>query len=460
MINLAQSFYQKRWPNNLCSIVLVYFSGCLVAITYLIETDSNILFRPWHYFVGAAILVSACNPALHKRIADEYRRDWGALLLVIFCLYFLIQAVSYPFPEVSSAYTKIFFSRIGAGLALGFFAIYIVHENQNEERRSYYFGLDTFALGAAITAMVWISWRLGMRARADIFLIQVNPGALSFYQTFGDYLLPWYFCMVVLLRRSRLFSRSFRSDAVRYAILLCLAIWLVFLAQLVGSNNAAVCIAAIGALMAGWDVLKSLFWERGWKAWLRCGTLTGEGLIAGVIAVALVVSLPPMRIFSFNQVGFVEAGASNAEPTLSVASSSFASRSEIYNKVGNQQLLVNPLFGDLGAEIITGSPGNYIHSLLSIQTHTGVVGSILLLGFLVSRIITLVRFRRHLDFVTLAFVGVTIGAASIATFFTWLPFWFAAGLLLAFPIDRLDSRLMKCGASPLTYSRSENVGRV
>lgn len=423
-------------------------------------------FRPLHYFIGGVFLIGLVSPAFWRRMIPIYQRDWGALLLLLFCVYFFYRAASYPLAEVSQTYKKIAFSRIGAGILLGFFVLSAVHEGSGRTRRCRT-RFDLLALAIAVAALIWISYRLFLRARSDIFLIEINSGSQSFYQDFGNYLLLWYICVVVLLRR---WASSrwgiFRAPAC-VGMLLSLTVWTSLLSQVVGSNNATASILAIGVITAFGDFFMHLRWNQGWKRWVGGSILFGEGVLSCVVVAALLVNLPPLRIFNFQPVYHL-AGSQDQEsqqqgpqwqepvddwwlPSLSVSNSSLTSRVKIFSDVGRDQILVNPLFGDLGAEIVTGSRGNYLHSVFSIQTHTGLIGSLLLSGFLLSRVKSLTKVIRYYDFAVCVVIGVTFTMAVAATFFLWLPFWFVIGLLLVIPTYERSLMPIKCdlrGAQP------------
>ena len=112
---------------------------------------------------------------------------------------------------------------------------------------------------------------------------------------------------------------------------------------------------------------------------------------------------------------------------LGIASTSIGSRLQILFESGIEQLAINPLTGDLAAEEIVGNPGGYIHSILSVQSHLGIIGSVLLFCFLAERLIELYRSGDNaiLKVVTPPIVLMAV----IGTFFTWMPLWFLIGAL-------------------------------
>lgn len=120
--------------------------------------------------------------------------------------------------------------------------------------------------------------------------------------------------------------------------------------------------------------------------------------------------------------------------------SSISSRLELLPAF-TRQFKISPLFGHYEAEVMAGFfPGEYMHSLpLSLLTHTGMVG---FCSFSLA-IFSLLRMQRH-SFTQHGFIGsaselgdrFAYGAllaillvASLTTFFSWIPLWFAIGYL-------------------------------
>ena len=127
--------------------------------------------------------------------------------------------------------------------------------------------------------------------------------------------------------------------------------------------------------------------------------------------------LPHLRIFGFSQ------------NTSLLENESLVSRIDIFMNTGIDQLSINPLFGNLGADYIVGQPGSYIHSIISVQSHLGMIGTFLLLGYLLHRFYRLYvnDGRSVLKIITPPILFISF----IGTFFTWLVFWFLVGALFA-----------------------------
>lgn len=433
-------------------VVLSVLSAYLVAITYMIETDSKTLLRGCYVLSVGVIVLTASSSWFRREVAPVYKRDWGALFLCLFCAYLLFQALMYPDWNVAENYLKIWVLQVFNGTGLGFLSLsFFLRSRDDASSQSVTLRVYRLVIAIGIAILAYVSWRLFLRMSDGFFSIRSNTPSVYYYQIFGNYAIVLYGAIAMLLRRALSARTAIRELIYRNAALSVFTLWLFLLAQLVGSNNAAATIVAIGALTLIGDTIRYFCITAGRERWLGSLFLSGEGVVTLIVAVVIVANLPPIRLFGYKPVPYLsmlQYSGSAEKPVLAdtssgdegilegggsveIASSSISSRGEILANYGVAQLSVNPIFGDLGAEIVTGTPGSYLHSLLSIQTHLGLVGSVLMLGFLTSRIRRLVT-DAH-DTVVIAFIIVTFTVAALATFFSWLPFWFTLGLLLAMP---------------------------
>ncbi|MBB6012235.1 hypothetical protein HNR59_001580 [Aquamicrobium lusatiense] len=111
----------------------------------------------------------------------------------------------------------------------------------------------------------------------------------------------------------------------------------------------------------------------------------------------------------------------------SIGGSSIQSRVEIWLDRGLEQLSVNPVFGDLAADVVTGSPGYYLHSVFSVQTHLGIIGSLLFFPAFAGLVWSVYSLgvSRTLKSITLPLLIVAV----LASFWTWMPLWFLIGAM-------------------------------
>ncbi|MFW5887000.1 MAG: hypothetical protein ACOCUL_04515, partial [Bacteroidota bacterium] len=117
--------------------------------------------------------------------------------------------------------------------------------------------------------------------------------------------------------------------------------------------------------------------------------------------------------------------------------SSVGTRMDILTNNFLTHFAYNPFFGNAQVEIETTGGGTYIHSLLSILTHTGIVGLIFFMVFLfaiynditknTSNDISLYT-NKHYSLFRLLSVSIILTYAILWAFFNWMPLWFGIGL--------------------------------
>ena len=100
------------------------------------------------------------------------------------------------------------------------------------------------------------------------------------------------------------------------------------------------------------------------------------------------------------------------------------------------QFSYNPLFGNMRVDLLTTGQGTYVHSLLSLLTHLGLVGFTLFVLFLRSLYLQIARpdqrlqgelKKSYLLFRLFALVAILL-AGLVSAFFVWTPLWFCVGL--------------------------------
>lgn len=114
--------------------------------------------------------------------------------------------------------------------------------------------------------------------------------------------------------------------------------------------------------------------------------------------------------------------------------SSVNSRFFIIKKNFIDQLAYNPIFGHPEVETLLETKGEYVHSfLLSLATHTGLVGLILfglMMFFLYQERLTgkSLPGNKTYSIFRVAVILTLLLVGSFFTFYAWMPFWFALGL--------------------------------
>lgn len=256
-----------------------------------------------------------------------------------------------------------------------------------------------------ITFMIYQTYllyvnKLGMA----LVLVTVNN---EYYQDLGDYFIIFY-CGWLAVRENNL-SRQQQTDRSYFffilIILIEMAIYVLFM-QLIGSNKAPLTIVAIG--------LSYLYFISAGSLTFRLRQLAVILLIVTVGVTAFSIYIDPEVISSLRY--FNEAESNGFDNN-----SSITSRWDQFAVLGTEQLNNNWIFGDFSIE-------NYIHSsLITIQTHLGLIGSFLFWGFIATQSY-LIYFRSKDNFakaVTAPIVLVSI----ISSAFWWLPLWFVIGFI-------------------------------
>lgn len=108
--------------------------------------------------------------------------------------------------------------------------------------------------------------------------------------------------------------------------------------------------------------------------------------------------------------------------------SSFESRIEIFKDNFLLHFSYNPLFGNMAVDEITTGKGTYVHSLISLLTHTGILGAFLFIMHIYRIFKTDNNQSTPLSRLYLLTILVTISLSLASTFFLWIPMWFSLGL--------------------------------
>jgi hypothetical protein len=368
--------------------------------------------------------------------------SWSGWLLAAFLGYYLLMAVLHPLPSVTGDHVRSLFVRVAASLVMGYVALAAVSSfrwpgtSNLKTLPLWRHRLDIAAVIAFGLTILASMAALSPRMRSDLFLIAI-PQDREMYQLFGVYLtIALVVTYVILVAHRNLPSWSTIAGGVLWMTAAAgIAMASFFLCQMAGSNLAATMMALIGIGIGLYAIVES--WLRGsatgrWRALCMLAVC----LAAAGLFLALALNVAPMRIFGFSKVTVGDFGrgisiveGSGAGSGVRLAASSIESRSAIFSDIGLQHLLHSPVFGDLGVEHVIVHESGYIHSLVSVQSHLGAIGSVLLLLVLIERFVALFRSRGHV--VVKVAAGPIMLMAIIGTFFTWPMFWFLLGGLFA-----------------------------
>lgn len=413
------------------TIALLYLTAGLAATMVLVLARDNAYFRPAQLAFAAALMMLSVSTNVVSVLIKQFVGNVGGLCLLWFLAYYLLMAAVYPVVDVSQDHLRYWYAYVIPGFLLGVVTFGRIDLAPLREFRQLSPGIRSgvAALGTAIAMLAYLLVAgislisLFSIRRADIFLISaVYPDDdLALYQAFGAYVLLAHTVAVAIG-----FSQYLRTPATtrRFLGFVGVQSGLAMIAgtslALMGSNKELVALVVMLALTVVYA--KPPHWIfKGTKVRLRNAALLW---VLGSAAAGLAVwhsasgfELPPLRIFGFE------------EGTSIFMSRSLLSRIEILVGPGVGQLSLSPILGDLGAEHRVGGAGTYIHSIISIQSHLGIVGTISLGGYFLDRFL---RYYKADGAVTLKVVGPPIlFVSAIATFFVWMPFWFLVGALFA-----------------------------
>ncbi len=274
----------------------------------------------------------------------------------------------------------------------------------------------------------------------DVLLVSTEllAGAET-YQTIGDALTVNLLSAYLLARvRRRVGYDPRRALGLLGLPLLCVAT--LGCAVLTGSNK--LLLVAAGVLLA--VALPSLgaAWRRR-PGWTTAGTLSALALALTLIAFVggLDDVLALTRLLDYGQVDSI------------LDTPSLASRSEILAACGALQFSYAPVLGEIAAEHLSCGPGNYVHSLLSVQSHLGGVGSLLLIAVLARGAWAVRSDDAYRPMWTIG--GLVLLVGLLAAFFAWLPFWYLLGAATGIRAHPSSLRAgAQMSASPATLKRT------
>lgn len=403
---------------------LLYSLAMTVASLLVMAEEDNSLFWPSHWFLFFTLFCAAIGTNLFLGTFRRFKQHWSSLSLVFFLGYYVVSALintqATTVRHFSYLRTEIFPS-----LLLSF---YVFGKFELNWKPKIHLGKTTqkvlFCILLLVTSMAFLVLglycflKLSEMTRIDLFVID-TAGKESFYQLFGQNYLRFF--LISLVIQYQLFHRiderpllfPFFSGIV---ILQCLLSF--FLLQMAGSNKDPIALLIAGILsiwyakppnwlFQGWDPSK-------WKK--RTLVIFPAGIIVLLIFIGWIgnIDLPPLRIFGYGRTSLLE-------------SSSLVSRNQIILELVPQQIADYPVFGNL-------SDPQYAHSFpISIQTHLGIVGSILMLSFLIIRLIKLYAQKGLAELKMTA--PAVLALSFIGTFFIWSPAWFILGGLFIVPFS-------------------------
>lgn len=336
---------------------------------------------------------------------------WHKFLILIFLVYYFISSLLHG-GNFFSINLTILKTIIFPGFMLGIvsnlnynklvpFQRFIRALNKNENVKLIYFfsGFVVLIFFYYQAYLFYIN-----KIELTLALITVNN---EFYQDFGDYFIIFYCGWLALCESYRNSLNESQRSYILFTLFVILEmIFAVIFLQLIGSNKAPLTIILIGLSYLYYSIPSEKRLKR------RQISVLLSFLILVPIAVFLFVDPELLNSLRFFGETSVEGIAGN---------SSITSRIDQFLSTGLDQINRNWFFGDLTIE-------NYIHSsLITIQTHLGIIGSFLFWIFVLlnSYFIYFKSNDRVAKSITIPILLVSI----ISSAFWWLPLWFLIGFI-------------------------------
>lgn len=301
-----------------------------------------------------------------------------------------------------------------------------------------------FFIVVNLTLLAWLAKYYTGMTRSDILLVS-NPEAS--YQRSGIYLALFSLCFFYVLFS---FRGNSNKKAIEYCIVLAallVFLFVIYISQVLGSNaGAAVGLLLIIVSMCSLvvtrgqnkrlvavfknriNILKSPFIFRVSVVSLSLlivALLSGESILLSFFG----IEVDRLRMFAYGE----------------GLQATFESRFDILIENIGIHFHFSPLWGHPFVDRLTTGEGTYIHSLISIWTHLGLVGCLffILLVALVTRAL-IFHDRRSVEkeasqsvitmlYIRLLVVSGILILALLISFFTWLPLWFVLGMAMMQP---------------------------
>lgn len=278
--------------------------------------------------------------------------------------------------------------------------------------------------------------------RDDLFYIQTTD---ALYQRPAAIITMYFLAIisfvVVILISGEKYNRwvKFFLGGATFLLVVMLAI----LSQLLGSNSGLLCVVSSYLLFLTW-------WHACQTstaiAWLNTKIKCEKSSLLFWTAKRFAISLFKISILfvGFIVISFIALDFDTSKIRLfgfgNGKIDSLTSRADIFMNNYLTHLSYAPLTGAVDVELKTTGKGSYIHSLLSISTHLGILSFIFFSGLILLMFRDI--FRKSLYFKTFgepvrgfcfvvfraAMVLNVMMIATISTFYTWMPFWFCLGL--------------------------------
>lgn len=381
-----------------------------IAFSNTMYGEKDFLSKEFFFFILFIFLVSATN---FIDLIVQLISKLSTSLLLLFLIYFLISALLSS-SEVSGEYLNQLIIYLPVSFLTGFLAF------SNFRLKYRLFDMSTekklFKSGTYFLTFSYIVLSLfilnGFLLTLDSRFIQIATETNIYYQDFGDAYIKAVICIWIFQYMYLKSSLNYEKAYFNFSLLVIFqAILTAVNLVLIGSNKGtALIFLTAGSFLffakpPNW-LFKSSSLKRRFFLFLPI-------LLCGIILLFYALSLVDItqtRLFDYGNAGSIS------------ENSSFTSRFDQFKTGEGDKLFQNLIFGKLSLV--------YLHSTIaSVQTHLGLIGGILLWGFLLLRLIPIYGRKGKIILKAISLPILIIGA--ISSFFTWDLLWVYFGAIAA-----------------------------
>ncbi|MCX6227026.1 MAG: hypothetical protein NTV01_20145 [Bacteroidia bacterium] len=354
----------------------------------------------------------------------------GARAMLLLFLIYLFFKILFLDSERFSYYLKSIID-MGSAFIAGFIAFSTINSSEPVISKI----IKKFQSGKGIRSLVVISTMIfiGLMLYFLNQLLGTSPsGAFKimtiqndYYQNFGD-LVTILFCCLLSLQIYK-YDRDIYSERkfVLLSIVIIAESAIAFICLQVANSNKSVLVIALISIISIYHCKP--------KNWLisHSGIKLKAFFLIPIVLIFLFLSFQLVTSLDITTLRAFDYGEGNSVLT----NSSIQSRRDIIDNYFIEQFQNALIFGDMSIKY-------YMHSsLLSIQTHLGVIGSFLFWSFITLQLRQVYRRRGNSGLKAIA--PSVIFVSIISSFFTWGPLWFLVGALYAYQPQSLDQFHMR-----------------
>lgn len=360
----------------------------------------------WFLLISVIFFV---NPI--QQVVNQSYKSWNKRLIILFICYFLVSSF-FNYDKNLGLNISNFFTTILPGFLLGviFYSDYdkMLFKIKCLKRLNSPKAVKKLFFLLGILSFLFITYQLYLfylnKLSLTLSLITISN---DYYQDLGDYFIIFYIGWLSIRDNYR---KSLIEEKRSYFLFTLTAIFEIIVAviflQIISSNKAPLAILLIG--------FSYLLFSFPSKFIFRLHQFFSILVVFIIVFFLISTYVDEEALSSLRFFG-------EANSTGITQNSSVSSRLDQVVEIGLSQISNNLLFGDIGIS-------DYMHSsIISIQTHLGVIGSILFWTFLIFQCYQVYFISKDnlLKSITLPIIIVS----SISSVFWWFPLWFVLGSL-------------------------------